>query len=330
MNDNDHFIRFDWAMKGILRDKANFCVLDGLLTVLLKEEVHVQEILESEGNQQHREDKYNRVDIKAKDSNGDIILVEIQQTEEYYYLQRILYGVAKAVTEHITLGERYAKVKKVYSINIVYFDLGKGSDYLYHGQTKFRGVNTGDRLEITEKERNGIRLLSPENVFPEYYILRLKSFNKEPENPMEEWMEYLKSGRIRPDTTTPGLQEAKRRLDFLKMSPQEQRIYERYLDDRVYEEDVLTTRERKGERKGEKRGFKKGHAEGLQEGLEKGRTEGLQEGMEKGRTEGLQEGVEKGRAEERIAIAAKMKQLGLPAEQIAQSTGIPAEEIKGM
>ncbi|MBO4774534.1 MAG: PD-(D/E)XK nuclease family transposase, partial [Bacteroidales bacterium] len=106
MNDNDHFIRFDWAMKGILRDKANFCVLDGLLTVLLKEEVHVQEILESEGNQQHREDKYNRVDIKAKDSHGDIILVEIQQTEEYYYLQRILYGVAKAVTEHITLGER--------------------------------------------------------------------------------------------------------------------------------------------------------------------------------------------------------------------------------
>jgi predicted transposase/invertase (TIGR01784 family) len=318
MNDNDHFIRFDWAMKGILRDKANFCVLDGLLTVLLKEEVHVQEILESEGNQQHREDKYNRVDIKAKDSHGDIILVEIQQTEEYYYLQRILYGVAKAVTEHITLGERYAKVKKVYSINIVYFDLGKGSDYLYHGQTKFRGVNTGDRLEITEKERNGIRLLSPENVFPEYYILRLKSFNKEPENPMEEWMEYLKSGRIRPDTTTPGLQEAKRRLDFLKMSPQEQRIYEKYLDDRVYEEDVLTTRERKGERKGElkgeKRGFKKGHAEGKAEG----------------RAEGLQEGMEKGREEERIAIAAKMKQLGLPAEQIAQSTGIPVGEIKGM
>ncbi|MBP5396497.1 MAG: hypothetical protein J6Y34_05865, partial [Bacteroidales bacterium] len=137
-------------------------------------------------------------------------------------------------------------------------------------------------------------------------ILRLKSFNKEPENPMEEWMEYLKSGRIRPDTTTPGLQEAKRRLDFLKMSPQEQRVYERYLDDKVYEEDVLTTREWKGEIKGEKRGFKKGHAEGLQEGLEKGRAEGLKE------------------------AAAKMKQLGIPAEQIAQSTGIPVEEIKGL
>ena len=315
MEKNDtHYIRFDWAAKHILRDKADLNVFEGFLTVLLKERVEIVELLESESNQQNDDDKFNRVDIKAKNSNGEIILVEIQQTEEYYYLQRILYGVAKAVTEHITLGERYAKVKKVYSINIVYFDLGKGSDYLYHGQTKFRGVNTGDRLEITEKERNGISLLSPENVFPEYYILRLKSFNKEPENPMEEWMEYLKSGRIRPDTTTPGLQEAKRRLDFLKMSPQEQRIYESYLDDKVYEEDMLTTRERKGERKGEKRGFKKGHAEGKAEG----------------RAEGLQEGVEKGRAEERIAIAAKMKQLGITAEQISQSTGIPAEEIKGM
>ena len=326
MNDNDHFIRFDWAMKGILRDKANFCVLDGLLTVLLKEEVHVQEILESESNQQHREDKYNRVDIKAKDSNGDIILVEIQQTEEYYYLQRILYGVAKAVTEHITLGERYAKVKKVYSINIVYFDLGKGSDYLYHGQTKFRGVNTGDRLEITEKERNGIRLLSPENVFPEYYILRVKAFNKEPENAMDEWMDYLKNERIRQDTEVPGLQEAKRRLDYLKMTVAEQKIYDNYLYNKFYREDVLNTSRTKGVVEGFHEGKAEGRAEGLQEGLEKGhaegRTEGLQEGLEKGRAEGKAEGLKE--------AASKMKQLGIPAEQISQSTGIPVDEIKGM
>ena len=52
--------------------------------------------------------------------------------------------------------------------------------------------------------------------------------------------------------------------------------------------------------------------------------------MEKGEEKGMEKGMEKGRAEERIAIAAKMKQLGIPAEQIAQSTGIPVEEIKGL
>ena len=108
----DKYVRFDWAMKRMLRDKANFAVLEGLLTVLLEEPIHILEILESEGNQQSEDDKFNRVDIKAKDSKDEIIIVEIQNTRELYYLERILYGVAKAITEHITLGQSYQAVKK--------------------------------------------------------------------------------------------------------------------------------------------------------------------------------------------------------------------------
>ena len=115
----DKYIRFDWAAKRMLRDKTNFGVLEGLMTVLLNEKVTIVEILESEGNQQVEDDKFNRVDIKARNSKGEIILVEIQQTRELYYLQRILYGVAKAITEHIKLGEKYDHVKKVYSISIL-------------------------------------------------------------------------------------------------------------------------------------------------------------------------------------------------------------------
>lgn len=47
----------------MLRDKANFAVLEGLLTVLLEEPIHILEILESEGNQQSEDDKFNRVHI---------------------------------------------------------------------------------------------------------------------------------------------------------------------------------------------------------------------------------------------------------------------------
>ena len=81
-------------------------MFEGFLTVLLKERVKIVELLESESNQQNEDDKFNRVDIKAKNSNGEIILVEIQQSEEYYYLQRMVYGVAKTITEHITKGEK--------------------------------------------------------------------------------------------------------------------------------------------------------------------------------------------------------------------------------
>ena len=127
-------VRFDWAIKRLLRQKANFGVLEGFLTVLLGEKVTILEILESESNQLYVDDKFNRVDIKAKNSKGEIIIVEVQNTRELYYLERILYGTAKAVTEHIELGQSYEMVKKVYSISILYFDMGQGSDYLYHGR----------------------------------------------------------------------------------------------------------------------------------------------------------------------------------------------------
>ena len=116
----DRYIRFDWAIKRLLRNKANFGVLEGLLTVLLGKEIHILDILESESNQQSEEDKFNRVDIKACDSENEIIIVEVQVTRELYYLERILYGVAKAITEHIELGHIYSEVKKVYSISILF------------------------------------------------------------------------------------------------------------------------------------------------------------------------------------------------------------------
>ena len=69
---------FDWAMKSILRDKANFDVLEGFLTTLLEEEITVISLLESEGNQQHEQDKYNRVDLAVQNAKGEIIIVEIK------------------------------------------------------------------------------------------------------------------------------------------------------------------------------------------------------------------------------------------------------------
>ena len=218
MQVENKYIRFDWAVKRMLRDKANFAVLEGLVTVLLGEKIVITELLESEGNQETSEAKFNRVDIKAKNEKGEIIIVEVQLSRQLYYLQRMLYGVSKAITEHIQIGNMYDQVKKVYSINIIYFDLGKGSDYLYHGKTVFTGVHTGDNLVVNTKEANEIRMTAPENVFPEYYIIRVNEFNQIATTPIEEWLDYLKNNRIKDDTSTPGLQEAREKLLYMTMS----------------------------------------------------------------------------------------------------------------
>ena len=59
-------ISFDWAMKKLLRSKANFEILEGFLSELLKEDIRILEILESESNKESSHNKYNQVDLKVK------------------------------------------------------------------------------------------------------------------------------------------------------------------------------------------------------------------------------------------------------------------------
>lgn len=283
----DHCIRFDWAIKRLLRQKANFGVLEGFLTVFLNEKVEIVEILESEGNQEAADDKFNRVDIKAKNSKGEIIIVEVQNTSELHYLERILYGVAKAITEHIHLGDTYKEVKKIYSISILYFDLGKGTDYLYHGQNQFTGVHTKDQLIVTAREKNVIVSKNPSEIFPEYLLVRVNEFNQVAISPLEEWMEYLKNGIIKENTSAPGLREAREKLQYYSMSDAERYAYDEHINAVMIQNDVL------------------GGA----------------------REEGFMEGEKSGMNKERIKNATGMKAAGIPISTIASITGLSEEDI---
>ena len=183
MNDNNNIIRFDWAAKRILRDKANFGVLEGLLTVLIGEQIRIQQLLESESNQAYSDEKYYRLDLYATNSQGDNIIIKIQPSRKLHYYERIVLGEPQII-DMVSWQKRYEAIKKVYSINILYFDLGKGGDYLYHGTTRFVGVHTGDELQVNYKEGDLIRMRIPSEIFPEYYIIRVNEFNKVATTPL--------------------------------------------------------------------------------------------------------------------------------------------------
>ena len=248
--DDKRIISFDWAVKRMLRDKANFGILEGLFQVLTGRQMRIVEILESEANQEDATDKFNRVDVKAKDENGEIIIVEVQVTRQIHYLERILYGVSKAITEHIALGDDYNTVKKVYSINILYFNFGEGDDYLYHGTTRFMGAHTHDEQTISTRENNVVTLTTPTDIFPEYFLIRVNEFNKVATTPLEEWLDYLKNQHISPDTTAPGLQEARQKLEVMNMTRNERLAYERHLENLMIEKDVIETAQADGYEQG--------------------------------------------------------------------------------
>jgi predicted transposase/invertase (TIGR01784 family) len=232
-------ISFDWAMKKLLRSKANFEILEGFLSELLKDSIHILEILESEGNEEDRRDKFNRVDLKVRNQKNEVIIIEVQYDREFDYLQRILFGTSKVLTEYLNEGDPYSKVVKVISINILYFDLGHGKDYVYHGITSFQGLHHQDTLELSENQQALYNTKKIHQIFPEYYLIKVNNFDDIANDTFDEWIYFLKNEEIKENFKAKGLIKAKQELDILKLPEQERLAYEKYQDDLHYQASMV-------------------------------------------------------------------------------------------
>jgi hypothetical protein len=208
----ENYIRFDWAIKRLLRQKANFVVLEGFLSVLLNDQIKIVRMLESESNKSASDDKFNRVDMLAENRHGELVIIEVRNNREPDYFHRILYGTSKVITEYIHKSDAYSRIRKVYSVSILYFEPGQGKDYLYHGRTDFRGVFEHDLLKLSARQAEQFRCSEAGDLYPEYYILCIEDFNKAAVTPLDEWFSFLKTGDIPETATAPGLHEARKRL----------------------------------------------------------------------------------------------------------------------
>ncbi|MDR2469847.1 MAG: PD-(D/E)XK nuclease family transposase [Tannerella sp.] len=247
-------IRFDWAIKRLLRNKANYVVLEGFLSVLLGERIHIQSINEGEGNRTDAEDKFNRVDMLVENDRKELFIIEVQNSHEADYFLRMLYGVSKAVTDHIQKGEPYMKVRKVYHVNIVYFELGQGKDYVYHGRNEFYGIHHHDLLQLTPDQRSLFGTKEVSDLFPEYYVLRVEDFDNVAKDSLDEWIYYLKNNAIPEEFTAPGLSEARERLLVDMLPEQEKYAYYHHLEQTLYEDNAIHSAIRRGEIAGRKQG----------------------------------------------------------------------------
>ena len=251
-------IRFDWAIKRLLRNKANYVVLEGFMSSVIGEKVKIVNIEDSESNQAHAKDKFNRVDVIVRNRQGQIMIIEVQNSDEADYFLRMLYGVSKAIAERMTLGKKYYTVSKVYHINIVYFKLGEGKDYVYKGITEFKGLHLNDTLQLTEEQKEFFVDKKRKNVdevkdlFPEYYILCVEDFNDVAKSRLDEWIYYLKNNVILKTFKAPGMKPAQKILDYDNLEEQEKRDYEHHVKQKNYEVNAIETALFKGEAKARK------------------------------------------------------------------------------
>lgn len=304
----EKLVRFDWAIKRLLRHRSDHTVLNGFLSTLLDREIKICEIIESETNREYEENKSNRVDILAKESDGSKIIIEIQNETESSYLHRILFGTSRLISEFLEKGHNYDEIKKIYSVNIVYFKIDEGEDYVYHGTTNFIGVHTGEQLKLPEYIRGRYAIETPKDIFPEYYILKANDFNRLAVTPLEQWMHFLTHSELPDKADAPGLKEAGEQLRQASLTKEERDDYFYYLD-----------------------GLKS-IAAAIDTASYRGRMEGRLEGRMEGRTEGLAEGKELGLAEgkklQSWETAEKMHVKGFSLNEIEEFTGISIKDLR--
>ncbi len=286
-------IRFDWAMKRLLRNKANFGILEGFLSELLEEDIRIESVLESESNKQTADNKYNRVDLLVQNTKGELIIIEVQSDYMRDYLLRMLFGTSKLVVDNMDQGMLYGKLKKIISVNIVYFDLGQGADYIYYGGTTFTGKNKQDILTLSRQEEQIYHTPIIARIYPEYYIIRVNQFNEVAKNTLDEWISFLKNEEVRDDSVAKGLKEAKERLDILKLSPEERKEYDIFIDNWRISESVAISN------------------------YESGKYDGRQEGIEVG----IKIAEDKWQ-DEKLEISKNLLRAGMTVEQAAAITGL--------
>lgn len=139
---------------------------------------------------------------------------------------------------------------------------------------------------IVPKDKKGSK--SAGDIFPEYYVLRVDDFDKAAKTPLDEWIEFLKTGRISDTATAPGLDRARKCMQFDELSAADRRAYLRHMEAVRTQNSVLET------------------------------------SREEGREEGRKEGIEN----EKIETAKRLISMGLSVEQVSQGTGLNITEVK--
>ena len=185
-------------------------------------------------------------------------------------------------------------------MNIVYFSLGQGDDYIYQGRLDFRSLHLDDKLGLSINQRKLFNIQEVYEIFPEYYVIKVNNFNDVAKDTLDEWIYFLKKSQIKEEFTAQGLAEAKENLLVDSLSEEERANYLRFMENRRYEISLIES------------------------SRSEGRLEGLEEGMEKG----IQEGMEQGKQQEKINIARILKQQGTDLETITAATGLTREEIE--
>lgn len=237
--------------------------------------------------------KNSIVDVRCRDGQGRVFLVEMQMIWSPEFRQRVLFNASKAYVRQLNTGEEYELLQPVYSLNLVngIFESDLAQEYYHY----YRLVH----VEHTDRVIEGLHLIFVE-------LPKFTPHNYSEKKMQVLWLRYLteinEHTREVPEEllANPEVKKAVNALEESAFTDAQLAGYEKFWDIISVEKTLYNSAERKG----------------------------MQKGMEKGLEEGMQRGLEEGMEKERLSNARRMKEKGLDAALIADITGLTREEIE--
>ena len=254
--------KIDFVFKKIFGSEENPKILIGFLNAVLKPIIPIVEveIKNTDIEKVHVEDKFSRLDVKAKTSNQEIINIEIQLKipfshlvndipslpfqehpllkNEYNMIKRSLYYWSKMYEEQLNEGDDYSKLERTICINILNFKYLDNNRF--HNGYRLKEIETNEELT---------------NIQEIHFIEIPKlSEDSDEKDMLVAWMEFLKnpeSEKVRSlELTISEIREAKDELIRISNDKEQRLLYEMRSKTLKDKNSALNEAERKGIEKG--------------------------------------------------------------------------------
>ena len=262
---NRKIISLDFAIKTILK-AADKKVVEGLLTAIMKyvkqdnQHIEIVDYLDKELIKDNDILKTSIADLLVKDENNNYYVFEIERTDDKSIFHKALSTTSKIIHNCVlrdTGTKRdYLSIKKVFHLTLAFFDIGNDATVV-HGNTSFTNLTKNKPFEFHINNQEG-KLISATDVFPEYLTLCVNNFNDKVKSDIDEWLYAFKHEEIKEEFNAPGIKEAAKKLDYLKMTPKQKTDHDKYCKDITDRHNQFETAMDKGIAKG----IAKGRAEG--------------------------------------------------------------------
>lgn len=182
--------------------------------------------------------KYTIVDVKCRDQQGRIFIVEMQIQWTNSFMQRLLFGASTAYVKQLESGEKYELLKPVYGLGLIASIFDKTNPNWYHHYQLVNVENPQRTIKDLQLVFIELPKFKPSSITEKklqiLWLRFLSELNNKTREIPAEWLEV------------PEIKTAVKLSEEAAYSPGELAAYEKYWDAVSTEKTLLSGRYREG------------------------------------------------------------------------------------